>query len=166
MSIQKNLEKRGSAGTTSSKRIVRQWSDSGSEIFEFADNAVLVFNPFMNWDRIEGISSALLYKNQKLEAVVHDRPDRFWNPKDTGFWSDGNIAQQEFADYWNAAKEFSNKAYQNFNSGKIDKNTWIGRHRRAWIVTTEGWVVRQSLEKGALRVFDRMPAEHYPFMRS
>lgn len=124
---------------------------------KFVDGSYLLLVPYRNWGNIEGFDSALLYQSGTLEALATDRPSRYSRPEESGFWSRGKISQQQLAEYWNTARAVGNQVYEDYQAKKIDEETWRQQFCGFWIITSEGGITRQALEKGQERVFEKNP---------
>ncbi len=130
---------------------------SGNARIRFNDGVELILTPYRNWENIEGLDNAALYKNNKLEALVVVRPSRYAKEEESGFWSKGEVSQQQLAGYWNAAVEIGNQKRDEYFQDKIDENTWRDNFWGFNKIITEGWVARGVLEEGKKRVFSKKP---------
>jgi hypothetical protein len=127
---------------------------------EFKDNSSLVLVPFRKYGPCEGMDSVLLYQGGTLEALAQERISHYWKQEDTGFWSKGKITQQQLADYWNTTAKLGKKFYDDYGAKKISEDDWRNKFWELWIISMEGWVTRDSLQKGILRVFDKNPGRY------
>ena len=133
---------------------------SGTAELKFADGSHLLLVPYRNWENIEGFYSALLYQSGTLEALATDRPFRYSRPEESGFWSKGQITQQQLAEYLTVAAQVGRQVYDDYQVKKIDENTWRNQFWGFWRITSESGMLRESLKEGKERIFEKNPARY------
>ena len=133
---------------------------SGAAELKFVDGSHLLLVPYRNWGNIEGFDSALLYQSGTLEALATDRPSRYSKPEESGFWSKGQISQQQLAEYLTVAAQVGRQVYDDYQAKKIDENTWRNQFWEFWRITSESGMLRESLREGRKRVFEKNPERY------
>lgn len=133
---------------------------SGTAELKFTDGSQLLLVPYRHYGNIEGFDSALLYQSGTLEALATDRPSRYSKPEESGFWSKGQINQQQLAEYLTVAAQVGSQVFEDYLAKKIDENTWRNQFREFWRITSESGMLRESLKEGREQVFDKNPGRY------
>ena len=143
--------------TKMDKLQVKEYKEiSGTAELKFTDGSHLLLVPYRNWGNIEGFDSALLYQSGTLEALATDRPSRYSRPEESGFWSKGQITQQQLAEYLTAAAQVGRQVYDDYQT-KNDEDTWRNQFWEFWRITSESGMLRESLKEGRKIVFEKNP---------
>ena len=132
---------------------------AGNAKVEFSDGSTLILIPYRNWSTMEGFNTALLYRNKSLEALATDRRSRYSTYEESGFWTKGNITQQQLEQYWKIARQIGEQKFESYKNKKIDEQPWLNNFRGFWIITSEGYNTIRALQEGTLRVFETKPSK-------
>ena len=134
-------------------------TSGGDAQVEFNDDSTLILIPYRNWGNIEGFNTALLYRARSLEALATDRLYRYSTDEESGFWSKGNITQQQLEQYWKIARQIGEQKFESYKEKKIDERTWLNNFWGFWKITSEGHNTIIALQEGTLRVFETKPSK-------
>ncbi|GEM_PF-7033237 len=139
---------------------IEQYKEGDGVAVKFADGSHLVLVPYRNWGNIEDFDFALLYQSGTLEALATVRPSRYSSFEERGFWSKGQISQEQLAEYLTAAAQKGSQVFDDYFTKKIDEKAWLNQFCEFWRITSESGMLRESLKKGRERVFEKKPGKY------
>lgn len=124
----------------------------------FSDDSTLYLSP-QSTNLEDGLHSAALYIQGRLEARVYDRPHNGQRTEDTGFWTRGSITQQEFSVYYSQAITYGEALERSYAKGMISIDEWeiSPNYETACKMLKQCTVLEASLRKGTLNIFNQDP---------
>jgi len=132
-------------------------SVDGDVELDYSDGSKLILVPYRIIGSIEGFDSAALYKNDALEAVATDGASKSSMPDKCGFWSKGQVTQEQLSKYCNIARVLGSRLYEDYREQKINEATWREEFFGLWKTVSESWLMRKKLELGQGKVLTEKP---------